>query len=230
MTVTKSTIRLTLAAAMFGVIASGCASLQVPFTNELRQEHNLSADDIESLQFYLSDEVKLRREVESGGRVISRGQLRLHKGKTIDEVVIEKETPGVAVALDEQSIRISFEEGSSLNFSLEVGQPSLLVPIHSESRFAEPPNPFPGEGFHQRPHREPTVSSGNYFLAIDPDGSLVTFRGKLFEAIDSSYRAHLMIDAEALEEVIENRTVLGGRTLGQFRPECEVCDDERLAF
>jgi len=41
----------------------------------------------------------------------------------------------------------------------------------------------------------------------------VTFRSKLFEAVEDSYRAHLMIDAEALEDVVESHSVLGGRTL-----------------
>ena len=109
-----------------------------------------------------------------------------------------------------------------------MGQSSPLVPVHTESRFADPPDPFPGRDFHPDPPAERTRSLlGNYFLAIDEDGSVVTFRGKLFEAVESSYRAHLMIDAEALEEVIENRTVLGGRKLGAFRPACEACVDGR---
>jgi hypothetical protein len=41
----------------------------------------------------------------------------------------------------------------------------------------------------------------------------VPFQGQLFEALEDSYRAHLLIDADKLDDVVENRTVLPGRTL-----------------
>jgi hypothetical protein len=136
----------------------------------------------------------------------------LVSGKTIEEVVIEEHTPGVAVAVNESTLAVSFEPGSSLNFSAKSGQ---LSPEPSQT-FAEPPDAFPGN----RPpsldvpaKRAPTgIFTGNYFLAIEPGGR-ITFQTKSFEAVEESFQAHLMIDSDTLEDVVENRKVLPGMRL-----------------
>ena len=199
---------------LVGLLTSGCASRMVPFSNELRTEHNLSPEDIQSLQFYVSNSVKLRREVASDRRVIRGGQLKLHKGKTIEEIVIEKKTPGVAETITDSTISVSFEEGSTIDFSLKTPRTTaFLLKPNDNTRFAEEPDPFPGSAAPILAERSPAALLGNYFLTIEPEGTLVTFRSKLFEAVEDSYRAHLMIDAEALEDVVESHSVLGGRTL-----------------
>ena len=91
---------------------TGCASY-VPFTQELRAEHKLRADDLQNLQFYNSHEIRLRREVERGGGQVTPGhKLLIIAGKQIEEVVIEEHTPGVIVGVSETSLKVSFEEGS----------------------------------------------------------------------------------------------------------------------
>lgn len=193
-------------------VLTGCAST-VPFTHEIRTEHDLGPDELEGLQFYVSNDVVLRREVEVRGRTIDDGQLKLHAGKSIEEVVIEKHTPGVAVAMDDLSITISFEEGSALDFALKTGTPQPLRLEPSNGGFAEPPDPFPGD-HGPRLIDEPAFvdAIGNYWLDHDDDNRVV-FVGKDWELVDQSYRAHLVIDSSSLEEVVERRTTLGGRTL-----------------
>ncbi len=193
---------------------TGCGSM-VPFTHEIRSTHDLSNDDLRSLQFYVSNDVKLRRELHTKGRTISDGNLKLHAGKAVEEIVIPEKTPGVAVAIDDHTIRISFEEGSSLEFSLRTAPAQPLVQQPQSLGFAEPPDAFPGERWQQAP-RDNVIfvdsDVGSYWLDADEDG-LVSYRGKTWEAIEDSFRAHLMIDAESLEEVVENQTTLRGRRL-----------------
>jgi hypothetical protein len=185
----------------------------VPFTHEIRAEHRLTRDDLQELQFYLSDTVTLRREARSIGREIDDGRLELRSGKVIEEVVIEKDTPGVAVAVNATTVSVSFEEGSAIEFALRTGEPAPLR-LEPRTGFAEPPDPFPGQ--HGRTVEDTPLTLdgvGNYWLTMD-GSSFVTFRGVTWEAVADSYKAHLVIDAEALEEVVESRTVLGGRKVG----------------
>jgi hypothetical protein len=196
---------------------TGCAASLVPFTHEMRVQHELSDSDIQSLQFYVSNEVTLRREARTKGRIIDDGNLKLHAGKAIEEIVIEEHTPGVAVAIEAATIRISFSEGSALDFSLRTAAAQPLRQTEpSLGGFATPPDAFPGE----RRHDEEPVSLldelGNYWLDSDDD-TFVEFQGRQWETVEGTFRAHLMIDAESLEDVVENRTTLGGRRLSKNR-------------
>jgi hypothetical protein len=219
---TPTTTRYFLIAALMAssAFSSGCASL-VPFTQEIRSQHNLTDDDLQHLQFYVSNEVTLRREIESRGRIISGGQLEVTSGKLVEEVVIQEHTPGVVVTVGGDALAISFEEGSALTFSLQSGSVEPLpLRVEPETGFATPPDPFPGE---QTVAHDPSSDLfGNYFLRTDSGSTFVSFRGKVWEAVEESVRAHLMIDSESLEEVVEERTVLGGRRLGKARSKRPV--------
>ncbi|MEZ4444285.1 MAG: DNA-directed RNA polymerase [Polyangiaceae bacterium] len=216
MTDRRATPRL-LALLLASAVLPACAPTMVPFTQEIRDGHDLTNDDVRALQFYVSHDVTLRRELETRGRVIEGGELQLHAGKTIEEVVIQEKTPGVAVAIDNGAISISFEEGSALQFSLRhsAPQPLRLDPV-SPGGFASPPDPFPGQPGPRLLDDEPILEdgTGRYWLDGDED-AFVTFRGRQWELVDQSYRAHLVIPAESLEEVVEERTTLGGRRVGK---------------
>jgi hypothetical protein len=217
MTRSVSTLVLMVALLALSSVLLGCGATLVPFTHELRSQQNLSADDVQQLQFYLSHTVTLRRELELSSRQIEDGNLQLRSGKTLEEVVIEAETPGVATALSAGAITVSFEEGTALTFALHTDHNELLsapTPL-SLGRFAEPPEAFPGE----RPVLETPVLDeslmGNYWLRTDTDAATVMFQGKRWEAVEESFRAHLMIDTEELEDVVESNTVLKGRRLSK---------------
>src|SRR5690242_15224989 len=94
---------------------TGCASF-VPFTQELRTATGLKKDDLKNLQFYTSNKIVLRREVESGGSQVTGHKLIVMSGKTIEEVVIEEHTPGVVTQIGDGSLSVSFEPGASLQF------------------------------------------------------------------------------------------------------------------
>jgi len=105
-----------VAAAAIALLATGCRGF-IDFTHELRDQHSLTRDELKNLQFYTSSTITLRRELESGGKQITGNhKLLLVAGKTIEEVVIESRTPGIAVAVSDHSITVSFEQGTSLEF------------------------------------------------------------------------------------------------------------------
>lgn len=204
---------LAAAFALTSLFASGCASY-VPFTQELRDQHNLQSNDLKNLQFYNSHKITLRREVERGGGKVTTGhKLLVIAGKQIEEVVIDEKTPGVIVGVSENRLRVSFEEGTFMEFTLRGDEPFLRDPVVMSGGFASPPDPFPGNN-PDRPEPRPRAlhGTGNFWL-IPVSGSTITFQGQNWEAIGESSQAHLVISTESLEEVDEDRTVLKGRTL-----------------
>ncbi|WP_437928999.1 DNA-directed RNA polymerase [Sorangium sp. So ce291] len=200
-----------LALATVCLFLSGCGPRLVPFTHELRVQHDLTDRDVKNLQFYLSHEVALRRELTSErSQITSSHKLLLVSGKVIEEVVVEERTPGVVIDTRAGALSVSFEPGASLAFS---AAPEPSEPAPSFPGFATPPDPFPGNAgpLLAVPPAPPEggAPGGNYWLAAGPRGE-VRYQGKAFSAIEGSLRAHLLIDADALEEVVERRKVLPG--------------------
>lgn len=202
-----------LVAAGLLAFLSGCASY-LPFSQELRDEHKLEAKDLKNLQFYTSHTITLRREAERGGREVTSGhKLLLIAGKQIEEVVIEKHTPGIVLNASGSTLEVSFDEGTSLVFSIRGAEPVREAIVLEDQRFAQPPDPFPGERRNEPPATRPFSfgGGGNYYLT--PSGREVTFEGKSWDAVGESDLAHLVISTESLEEVQESETVLRGRRL-----------------
>jgi len=207
---------LTLA---LGLVASsalgGCATNRIPFTHEIRSQYRLTDEEVRNLQFYVSDSITLRRELTAKDRQVTGAHvLALTSGKMIEEVVVEKSTPGVAVALSRDTISVSFDVGSQLDFSLRAGETTSPPPA-AGAPYAQPPDPFPASSGHP-PEPPPETSDlfGKFFLRLQPNGAFVAFQGQTFDAVGDSYKAHLLIDANTLDEVVENHTVLPGRKLG----------------
>lgn len=202
-----------LVAAGLLAFLSGCASY-LPFSQELRDEHKLEAKDLKNLQFYTSHTITLRREAERGGREVTSGhKLLLIAGKQIEEVVIEKHTPGIVLAASANSLEVSFDEGTSLVFTIRGAEPVSEAIVLEDRRFASAPDPFPGNHREDPPALRPFHfgGSGNYYLT--PSGRAVAFEGKTWDAVGDSDLAHLVISTESLEEVDQSETVLKGRRL-----------------
>jgi hypothetical protein len=191
--------------------ATGCGGGLIAFTHELREQQGLTNEELKNLQWYVSHSITLRRELESGGRQVTGShKLLVVSGKNIEEVVIEEHTPGIALNVTEGTITVSFEQGSSLDFSAQSGRLSS----DPQPSFAEAPDPFPGNNPDKPP--APAVASGlfsgSYFMVIGPGGK-VKFQTREFEAVEDSFQAHLMIDSDTLDEVVKNRKVLKGLRL-----------------
>lgn len=193
--------------------ASGCASY-VDFTQELVDEHKLVGKDLQNLQFYTSHTITLRRELKQGSRQITGShKLLVIAGKQVEEVVIEKHTPGVIVGVGAGTLKVSFEEGSFLEFSLRGVNEPLTDPVVQGPGFATAPDPFPGNGGQTDPAQVRNfIGSGNYFLLPSGSGS-IEFGGQTYDAVEDSGLAHLVISSESLEEQQEKKTVLKGRQL-----------------
>jgi hypothetical protein len=209
-TVRVRTEALFMALVLALVATTGCRTF-VPFTQELRDQNRLSDAELKNLQFYVSNTITLRRELPSGGRqVTGNHKLLVVAGKTIEEVVIEAKTPGICVGVGPHTMAISFEQGTSVDFA-----PMAARAYAPESpSFATAPgdlDPFPGNRGRALDGRG-DVFLGGYMVWVGPQ-STVKFLGKTFDAVDDTAQATLLIDAQSLDQVVKQRTVLPGLRL-----------------
>ena len=91
-------------------IMSSCSPKLTPFTQKLYDQNKWSESELKSIQFYLSEDIVLRREASSGSSTIEGGEIKMVDGKKLEEVVVKEGTPGVLVFLPKQNrFAVSFE-------------------------------------------------------------------------------------------------------------------------
>lgn len=164
--------------------ASGCASNRVAFTQPLRVQYDLSAEELKNLQYYLAGDVTLQRGFRSEEGEVSKGHALVRKeGGVVEQVIIRSGTPGIATDIGETSLTVSFEAGASLVF----GSP-------------------PSDQDPQRKYRLTAERWGDRY------GELV-YGGRTFYAVDESGEAFLEVVLESLDAVEKKRKVLPGMTL-----------------
>ena len=61
-------------------VTSGCGQQFIPFDQELRDRHNLSNHELQSLQYYLEGPITLHRDFTEGDRKIAEGKLITESG------------------------------------------------------------------------------------------------------------------------------------------------------
>ncbi len=92
------------------ILLSSCASL-TPFTQDLHQELNLSENEIKRVQFYLSDDIVLYRQMDNSNSTIQEGKIKFRKGQKIQEIVFKEGTPGVVIFQPKENrFAVSFDE------------------------------------------------------------------------------------------------------------------------
>jgi hypothetical protein len=93
------------------VLLAGC-SPKIPFTQSVREKHNLTAEELRRIQFYLSDPVILRRGNSQSEKATEEGALVIKSGKNIEQVSFKANTPGtVSEVVSNSAMKISFEDG-----------------------------------------------------------------------------------------------------------------------
>lgn len=103
--------------AWLSIVATACLILpscapRIPFTQEVRQEYRLTDTELKSIQFYISDDVILHRDVTDSKEVgTDRGTLKVKSGRTIEEVLIKAHTPCVVQSVLDTKLVLSFGDG-----------------------------------------------------------------------------------------------------------------------
>ena len=92
------------------VLLTSCSKTLTPFTQSLVKQNSWTQAEVERIQFYTSEDIILTRELSSSDADIRNGKIKMENGVRIEEVLIEKGTPGVVVTNAKGSnVGVSFE-------------------------------------------------------------------------------------------------------------------------
>lgn len=106
----KSIIQLSLIA-IVGLMSSCSPSLNY-YTKSMHEDYRLSEAELQSVQFYLSNDIVLYRDLGVNESKIKEGKIKIVDGRKVEEIIFPKETPGVLMFSPKQDrFAISFEEG-----------------------------------------------------------------------------------------------------------------------
>lgn len=165
------------------VAGSGCSPRLTPFTQKLYEDNNWTERELKRIQFYLSDNIVLRREIGSGSAEITKGKIRVVDGRRIAEVVIRKGTPGVFVfSPKENRFAVSFETGDD----------RYLI-------FG--PNPTNRERY--------TLLASDW----ERNQGTVTYDGRQWQVGSSAAYATLMVNLRRMQQVEVNKREAEGRKI-----------------
>lgn len=93
-------------------VLSGC-SPKIPFTQRVREQYNLSGDELKRIQFYISDPLVLQRGTNENAKATEEGTLVIKSGSNVEQVYFKRNTPGaVSSVVDAQKMTVSFEDGA----------------------------------------------------------------------------------------------------------------------
>ena len=68
-----------------GLIA--CSPTLTPFSQKLYDDQKWSLEELQKIQFYLSDDIVLYRKVASGETTIKNGKIKMVNGEKIEEIL-----------------------------------------------------------------------------------------------------------------------------------------------
>lgn len=167
-------------------LISSCGPKLTPFTQQLYEEQQWSEEELKRIQFYISEDILLFRELRKGESEIVSGEIKIRNGRKVDEVVIKKGTPGVLLFRPkEDKFAISFEDGSDERYL-------IFGPSRKRGR------------------------NGRYGLLSkdwNRRSGKVTYDGRTYNTGSDSAYAALMVDLKRIRDTEVRSRVAKGRTV-----------------
>lgn len=111
------TLRNLFSFAICCVMLASCSPTLSPFTQRMYDKYNWSEEELKGIQFYLSHDIRLYRDIGKAESSISGGKIKVENGREIEEVIFKKGTPGVYYfSPKSQRLGISFDNGGGEKF------------------------------------------------------------------------------------------------------------------
>lgn len=90
---------------------ASCSKTLTSFTERMYEEQGWSEQQLEKIQFYLSDDIVLWRDAGNSKSSLENGQIKIVDGRKVEEVVFKSGTPGVFLfSPEKEKFAISFED------------------------------------------------------------------------------------------------------------------------
>lgn len=163
------------------VLLTSCSPRLTPFTQDLYEQNRWTESELKKIQFYLSDDIVLRRQYKAGESTIQGGKIRMVDGREVEEVFFKKGTPGILLFTPKNNrFAISFESDGNERF-LMFG-----------------PNPRAGDRY--------VLLARDW----DKRSGDITYDGKTYTTPSANAFAHLLIDLRRIQKMeLESRTARG---------------------
>jgi hypothetical protein len=102
------------------LLVSSCKNL-VPYTDAMKKKYGWNEEQIKRIQFYVSHDIVLHRELTKGSTEIVQGKIKTIHGSKVDEIIIPSGTKGVVTEIPkENKLLVSFEIGDDHYLSFGV--------------------------------------------------------------------------------------------------------------
>jgi len=178
-------LHLLAATLLLGFAASACSSQQVAFLHKYRQPGRLGGEQLKQLQFFVSQDLVLRRVVDTSEHGVTDDHAyRSVDGQLMEEISLPEGTPGLVTKVEGDTLWVSFEEDGALPFQY---LPKVAGEVGETYRF-----PYRnGRGLRYR---------GHYYRVM---------AGGLGSAVDT----FLLVQAEWGSRMEDERRTLPGRRL-----------------
>lgn len=96
---------------------ASCSPRLSDYTKRLENANNWSEDELKQIQFYLSNDIVLKKQIKDGSSEIIKGKIRMENGRQIEEILIRKGTPGILMFSPKgDRLAVSFEDGDESQF------------------------------------------------------------------------------------------------------------------
>jgi len=79
------------------VLMSSCSKKLTYLTQNMYNDFNWSEQELKKIQFYVSQDIVLYRSSKEGQSTIENGKIRLKNDRKVEEVIINKGTPGILI-------------------------------------------------------------------------------------------------------------------------------------
>ena len=169
--------------ALASISLISCSPSYKPFTVDLQESYDWTEDELKKIQFYLSQDIVLQRNLSRGESVIEGGKIQVKEGRRIEEVKIPSGTPGVLMFMPKPNrLAISFERGK---------------------------DKFLMFGPHPKWDGKYVLLGSDW----DKRSGEVTYQGKKYHTSSRSAYASLMVDLERVSKVSLARHTAKGRTV-----------------
>ncbi len=95
---------------ILALFLTSCSSTTY-FTNEMRNTLYKNGEPVSKVQFYNSHSIILKRNLSYADTKVARGTIKFENGQYVEEIIIPKNTPGVAVGQGRNYLNVAFENG-----------------------------------------------------------------------------------------------------------------------
>lgn len=163
------------------LLLTSCSNQLTYFTQDVYENYRFDEGDLKRVQFYLSRDIRLRRDFDGGSAQIQNGRIILENGRQIEEVIIPRGTPGVYL------------------FSPKSNRFAICFEDNDENFLVFGPSP-------KYDNRYVLMAS-----EWERDHGIVTYAGKRWQVSSEEAYAALMVDLRKLEKLTVDRKVVKGR-------------------